>query len=1106
MAARLESAQTFREWHRRGGACRVGVSCAGHELEADLDTMQMTEAGPQHSVSGQFLSSWNNNASLVFDLRRDEIDASASSSERATQVDRRGDSDQSDDEDDDDGVPPGQLLKALQIGVDKPSSRLAATRTSGSHTQAECSPPAVVAVPAGPGVVGGDDNDRVTKDIFTPTGDRTGADAKCDHLDLSGVAAAGEATTVKSLTQINTDAETGEAKSSLPSCRDSEAPSAVLPYRRLHSSKQEAWRGHPGWKLRKGRGLISWIYTSPFGEDYESEQEALFIEKTIHASSTDMPVEDAASGATQVNNAPEAASLTGAGSQTHQNDRQETVHTAVGAIAAGDELSVVWPVDGRPYTASVRRVSADRGIELFYAQNSRWEDWTEWLAVSECALDRVTLLSSHDRKSVPEHCGTLSENQSPPSPLEHRPALPAQQVTTAFPVFNVGDAVEANYRQLGQFYGGMIVGVNDDGSFAVQYHDGDHEHRVSAADIRPMKDRRRQKTPPAELPVVPVVAVGGSTRTGTSPLNKSQKRKKKRAQQPASSNKPQQPSSSKRPTLVLRHSSNTSSIGAGCGSEPVVPSEVSAPPEVQPVYEPPTCELDWLPGADAQQSVQAAAAAGYTPWCELSDRPLLDPPQEPAVANAKYVYISTKSLGKQLSASESAGLSPEELAAAAAVRAGLSYPDSSGDTAVWMVMATRPIRQHEEILVEKYQQLESGVSNDGSGIRSASYRPAQMLSKPRRPQSSDDEDGMPTIKVKRPRSTNRSAGVQQLDAAQKWACLRPSLDRCNQHTTGTMNEDGRLPDADSRLRFAIPPPLSVTTGAAARSESGVTASGQPQHRPWGGVLDYSAYAANSNHCHTTQSRDADSSGASVVSPFRKAGGDGSRLSRAEGVAAIHHACVLGKGVYISPSVVHGAGNGLFCDLPQGLERGDAITVYDGILESVGALLYDPAQQAFFNPKLVSEHTSPDNPLWKFAESNLSPPSGGAVGYAEAHSEGAVGSSSSSSSSSSSKGFQSHWKDAGASPGGTSVIMGFGGWPVPFVPCGLGAGAMVNAVHGCKGRVGRDPEALAQRQAARAQRQQLGIVEKKRPVGSKLACSLGWGNMGRKRKRQKKKAG
>ena len=45
---------------------------------------------------------------------------------------------------------------------------------------------------------------------------------------------------------------------------------------------------------------------------------------------------------------------------------------------------------------------------------------------------------------------------------------------------------------------------------------------------------------------------------------------------------------------------------------------------------------------------------------------------------------------------------------------------------------------------------------------------------------------------------------------------------------------------------------------------------------------------------------------------------------------MHRACVLGKGVYISPSVVQGAGNGLFCDLPQGFERGDAITVYGGV--------------------------------------------------------------------------------------------------------------------------------------------------------------------------------
>ena len=48
-------------------------------------------------------------------------------------------------------------------------------------------------------------------------------------------------------------------------------------------------------------------------------------------------------------------------------------------------------------------------------------------------------------------------------------------------------------------------------------------------------------------------------------------------------------------------------------------------------------------------------------------------------------------------------------------------------------------------------------------------------------------------------------------------------------------------------------------------------------------------------------------------------------------------------------------------------------------------------------------------------------------------------------------------------------MGFGGWPVKFAPCGLGAGAMVNAVYGTKGRIGRDPAALAKRKAERAVR-------------------------------------
>ncbi len=1115
--------------------------------------MQMIEmAGLQHvsgSVGGQFLSSRNNNASLVFDLRRDEIEPPPPVSTEASHDKSE------DDDDDDDGVPPRQLLKALLIGIDKPSNRLAATRapalTTGNSSvsqpterrstaagavlcdvtvtssrsqpgcipsdpaeagaespdasprqrqapslhQAECSPPTGGAVASAAGASGGagfgavrgvDTGDGVNEEIYTPTGDRTGADNKTELVGLPSVAAVGESTTVKSSTQTICEAKEGatlaEAKSSLPTCSGSPADSACLPHRRLHSSKTQAWRGHPGWKLRKGRGLISWIYTSPFGEDYESEQEALFIEKTIQESSTDVPV----AGPTQVGNTAAADAPAVVDTLMQRKWQQETVHTAVGTIAVGDDLSVVWPGDGQSYKASVRRVSTDKGIELFYAKTKAWEDWTEWLAVSDCTPDRVKRQTSRDRDAVLEQ-SALSEFQSPRSSLEHTPALPAQQAPATLPGFHVGDAVEANYRQLGQFYGGMIQSVNNDGSFVVAYHDGDHENRVLAANIRSLQQRRRRQTQPA----VAVTEVAEPDRKRPRPLNKRQRRKSKKGQKPAAS---------RRPTLVLRPpASSSGSIGGGGSSssvgasEPAQPSETVASPEAQSApYVPPSCDLKWLPGPDTEQSVQAAIAAGYHPWCELSDRPLLDPPQDSAIANAKYVYISTKSLGKQLAASESDGLSPEERAAAAVVRASLSYPDSSGDTAVWMVMATRPIRQHEEILVEKYQQLESGVSNDGSGIRSAaSQGPVQLQNaKPLRPQRSDDEDVMPARKVKRPRSTQRSAGVQQLDAAQKWTCLRPSLDRCNEYAAPKTDEDGFVSQTDSSQRFVIPPPLRVTADAATRgSEGALAANGQPQHRPWGGVLDYSAYAANSNRA--IQVRDDKRWQASTITPFRKAGGDGSRLTRAEGVAAVHQACVLGKGVYISPSIVHGAGNGLFCDLPQGLERGDAITVYDGILESVGGLLYDAAQQAFFNPKLVSEHTSPDNPLWKFAANRQCFSHDGTVGG----SEGTVGGS---------KGFQSHWKDAGAAPGGTSVIMGFGGWPVPFAPCGLGAGAMVNAVYSCKGRVGRDPEALAQRQAERARRQQLGIVEKKRPVGSKLACSLGWGNMGRKRKRSKKK--
>ena len=69
----------------------------------------------------------------------------------------------------------------------------------------------------------------------------------------------------------------------------------------------------------------------------------------------------------------------------------------------------------------------------------------------------------------------------------------------------VGDTVEANFGELGQFHGGVIAVANPDGTFAIQYHDGDYEDRVTRVNIRALKKRRRRAPPPATT--LPAAAV-----------------------------------------------------------------------------------------------------------------------------------------------------------------------------------------------------------------------------------------------------------------------------------------------------------------------------------------------------------------------------------------------------------------------------------------------------------------------------------------------------------------------------------------------------------------------------------------------------------------------
>lgn len=56
-----------------------------------------------------------------------------------------------------------------------------------------------------------------------------------------------------------------------------------------------------------------------------------------------------------------------------------------------------------------------------------------------------------------------------------------------------GDAVEANYRGKGKYYSGRVALVRSDGTFDIDYDDGDKEIRVAAADVRLTTDGDRSR-------------------------------------------------------------------------------------------------------------------------------------------------------------------------------------------------------------------------------------------------------------------------------------------------------------------------------------------------------------------------------------------------------------------------------------------------------------------------------------------------------------------------------------------------------------------------------------------------------------------------------------
>jgi hypothetical protein len=75
--------------------------------------------------------------------------------------------------------------------------------------------------------------------------------------------------------------------------------------------------------------------------------------------------------------------------------------------------------------------------------------------------------------------------------LEHKKSLPPdkdgftpEKSSAVKTLYQVGDKVEGNYRGRGRFYPARIKGVREDGTFDVDYEDGESELRVEAVNLR----------------------------------------------------------------------------------------------------------------------------------------------------------------------------------------------------------------------------------------------------------------------------------------------------------------------------------------------------------------------------------------------------------------------------------------------------------------------------------------------------------------------------------------------------------------------------------------------------------------------------------------------
>lgn len=152
------------------------------------------------------------------------------------------------------------------------------------------------------------------------------------------------------------------------------------------------------------------------------------------------------------------------------NNDVEAVTNAV--LMALDRLGVVKSEPSLEAPAELvppemTALSVGEVVDYYSPTNNRWLDACEVIAVNDDGTYDVTVPKT---SRVETKYGVVIGD----SPGTIRPAIP---------LFSEGDRVLGNWRNAGAFYMGTIVDINSDGTYDIQYDDGDAELKVDQSCI-----------------------------------------------------------------------------------------------------------------------------------------------------------------------------------------------------------------------------------------------------------------------------------------------------------------------------------------------------------------------------------------------------------------------------------------------------------------------------------------------------------------------------------------------------------------------------------------------------------------------------------------------